>query len=75
MPSRNDWPVRGSSEWQRYTEVLDIPEEAERLAFGFFVAGGRGVGWAEDFHVEEVGRDVPVSRMPVRPAPIDWDRW
>lgn len=69
----DDRPVRGSSEWRRYTAVLDIPEEAEFLAFGFFVAG-RGVGWAEDFHVEEVGREVPVSRMPRR-EPVEWDRW
>lgn len=60
----DDRPVRGTSDWRRYTVVLDIPEEAQRLAFGFFVLGGRGTGWAEDFHVEEVGREVPVSRMP-----------
>ncbi len=76
----DDRPVRGNSEWQRYTVVLDIPEGAERLAFGFFVLGGRGTGWAEDFHVEEVGREVPVSRMPSQslqraPRSFDWDRW
>ena len=59
-----DRPVRGSTDWKRYEAVMDVPDGAAGLAFGFFLAQGRGLGWAEDFHVEEVGREVPVTVMP-----------
>lgn len=77
-----DRPVVGTSDWQRYAVVLDVPEGAQRLALGFFVSGGQGVAWAEDFRVEEVGREVPVSVMrsqritqPPRQVDDRWDYW
>ena len=59
-----DRKIRGSSDWARYEIVLDVPQEALGLAFGFFNAGGRGTAWGEDFVLTEVGKDVPVSVMP-----------
>jgi hypothetical protein len=60
----DDRPIRGSNDWTLYEVVLDVPQQAEAVAFGFFIAGGRGTAWGEDFVLTEVGKDVPVSVMP-----------
>jgi hypothetical protein len=71
----DDRPVRGTSDWKRYQVVLDVPDGARELAFGFFLTQGRGQAWAEDFHVEEVGHEVPVSIQPPLKGPPGYDGW
>lgn len=65
-----DRPVRGTQDWRRYEIVLDIPEESVNIAFGFLLAGP-GTAWADDFELDEVGPDVPVTdlRKKMRPLP------
>lgn len=66
----DDRPIRGTTAWQRYAVVLDVPLETARLGFGFSLLGGQGTAWADGFVLEEVGEDVPVDRMRGR-APYD----
>jgi hypothetical protein len=53
-------PITGTTEWKRYEIVLDVPEGAVALAFGFFLAG-KGVLWADSFNLEIVDKSVPVT--------------
>ncbi|HSC81407.1 MAG TPA: glyoxalase superfamily protein [Chitinolyticbacter sp.] len=50
-------PLRGSHEWTTVDIVLQVPEEAEQVSYGFFVTG-TGAAWASGFALEVVGRDV-----------------
>ena len=61
LSNMDNKPIRGTADWQRCQIVLDVPQEAVNLAFGFFVGGGRGVAWGKDFTLEPVGTDVPLS--------------
>jgi hypothetical protein len=74
-----DRPVRGTADWTRYEIVLDIPESGVNIAFGFLLAGN-GVVWADDFKLESVGQDVPVTDMrkkmrelPLEPLNLDFE--
>lgn len=50
----------GTQDWTLRSVVLDVPEDAASLHFGFFL---RGLGrcWATDFALEEVGGDVETT--------------
>ncbi|HVF99808.1 MAG TPA: hypothetical protein VND68_08210, partial [Chloroflexia bacterium] len=58
IDNMSDRPVRGTTDWQRYDLVLDVPRKATHLDVGA-ILGGRGVVWVDDFEIEEVGADVP----------------
>lgn len=68
----NNRPVKGTTEWQQYSVVLDVPTEASALAYGFFVSGG-GKMWVNGTSIEEVGPEVPstnmIARRPTRSLP------
>jgi hypothetical protein len=55
-------PVKGTTGWQQYSVVLDVPPEASALAYGFFVQGG-GKMWVSGTKIEPVGSDVPSTNM------------
>jgi hypothetical protein len=59
-------PVKGTTEWTKYEVVLDLPEEAEEIFFGYLVAG-KGRGWVDDISFEAVGKDVPTTGLEVQP--------
>jgi hypothetical protein len=70
-----DRPVRGTTDWQQYTMVLDIPSKATHLDVGAIMNGG-GVAWVDDFEIEEVGTDVPTTGtgMINSPTNLDFER-
>lgn len=47
-----DRPITGTTGWKKYSIVLDVPEDAQRLAYGIFV-GGEGKAWMKDFTLVE----------------------
>jgi hypothetical protein len=59
-------PVKGTTDWKKYDVVLDVPEEAEEIFFGFLVAG-KGRGWVDDIAFDEVDKDVPTTGLKVQP--------
>jgi hypothetical protein len=71
----SDRPIRGTTNWERYELVLDVPENATAIAYGLVLLGGKGTAWAENLDVEVVDKTVPVSvmgrRAPWEDAP--WD--
>ena len=66
-------PIKGTTNWQERSVVLDVPADAGVIVFGV-IGQGTGQVWMEPLAFETVGRDVPVDTMPVRPpmptAPI-----
>lgn len=66
----DDRPVTGTNDWKRYSLVLDVPEGTQDIAFGMFL-NGKGEVWAEDFRLEAVGKDVPVSNFQMPKAPVN----
>jgi RNA polymerase sigma factor (sigma-70 family) len=53
-------PLKGTHDWQSCQLVLDLPETAQALSVSY---GLRGAGelWADDFRIEPVGKDVPLT--------------
>jgi len=71
-------PMKGTTEWQKCSIVLDVPANAGALAFGFFI-GGTGHAWVSGVKLEEVGLDVPSTntykgekKRPAAPVNLDF---
>lgn len=61
-----DRPVKGTTDWGKYEIVLDVPDNAEAIAFGVNLAGS-GQVWVDDLKIEVVGKDVASTNMPMPP--------
>ncbi len=64
--------IKGTTDWTRYEIVLDVPNEAQRLAFGVLLAGG-GQVWMDDLRFEVVPTTVKTTGqgMVELPAPTN----
>jgi hypothetical protein len=64
-----DKPIKGTTDWQERSVVLDVPQEAERIVFGV-IANGKGQVWIDRLGFEQVGQDVPLDiQQPGRALP------
>lgn len=64
-----DKPIKGTTDWQLRSVVLDVPADAKAIAFGV-LHEGKGQVWLDDLKLEVVGTDVPVDKMkPVKSLP------
>lgn len=61
-------PLKGSTEWQRYAVVLDVPQQAGRLAYGVLLSGA-GSTWIADVRIEEVSDDIPSTNLDMNSNP------
>lgn len=59
-------PIQGTTEWNMYRIVLDVPAHSEAIAFGAFLQGG-GQIWVDSLRFEEVDVKTPVTHL--EPAP------
>jgi hypothetical protein len=55
-------PIKGTTDWREYSVVLDVPENANALAYGIFIAGA-GMAWLNDVQLIEVDSDVKSTNM------------
>lgn len=53
-------PIHGTTDWQEYQIVRDIPQDAARI-FVSAILFCSGEIWTDDFRVEAVGSDVPLT--------------
>ncbi|MDB5972732.1 MAG: transcriptional regulator [Hydrocarboniphaga sp.] len=53
-------PLVGSADWTRCEIVLDVPAEAQAIAFGFFLSG-TGKVWADSFALDVVTATQPAT--------------
>jgi len=57
-----DRPLKGTTkEWTRMFIVLDVPADADRLAFGVLLESNKGTVWFDDFKFEVVDKTVPLT--------------
>lgn len=71
-----DRAVLGKTEWQPYSIVLDVPEGAVAIAFGFFL-NGKGEVHADGFELGIVDRTVPTTdkhQRPLNPMNLDFEQ-
>jgi hypothetical protein len=59
-------PLKGTVDWTRCEIVLDVPLEAELIAFGI-VLSGPGRAWIDGLQFETVGADVARTDTMVLP--------
>jgi hypothetical protein len=71
-----DRPISGTTEWWLYQIVLDVPQDAEAIAFGVLLQGSGRV-WIDDVGFGSVGKDVPTTGggsggLPPEPVNLDF---
>jgi hypothetical protein len=68
--------IKGTTDWARYEIVLDVPAQAQQIAFGLLL-DGQGQVWMDDLKFEPVGKEVPTtgekSSRKVLTAPTNLD--
>ena len=55
-----DRPIKGTTGWQRYEVVQDVPQDATGIFYGILL-GGSGTVWLNSARFEVVGADVPTT--------------
>jgi len=60
-------PIKGTLDWKRYTVVLDVAPEAQKLAFGLLL-DGPGHVWLSDLTIEVVDAGVAITNTGGGPA-------
>jgi hypothetical protein len=70
-------PIIGTTGWQRYYIVLDVPKDATGIAFGILLSGP-GQVWLNSTKFEIVGLDVPATttsekNLPGKPVNLDFN--
>lgn len=69
--------ILGTTDWNYYTIVLDVPEESDSIHFGVLLIGS-GKVWADGFSFEVVDEKTPLTNMeiqkilPKQPANLDF---
>jgi hypothetical protein len=70
-----DRPLRGTTDWQKFEVVLDVPEISVKIAFGVLLSGAGRV-WLDDIEFEQVSDDVDVTgaeESHLRPVNLDFE--
>lgn len=57
-----DKPIKGSTDWTQRSVVLDVPQDANNIAFGVIANGSGGV-WIDEVTLEPVDKTVAVDRL------------
>lgn len=60
---------KGTTDWQEYSLVLDVPANASKLNYGFYVKG-KGQVWVNGVTITPVGTDVPTTNMIKEKPPL-----
>jgi hypothetical protein len=64
--------LKDTHDWALREVVLDVPDKADSLHFGFYLRGS-GQALARNFEVAEVGDDVAVTSRQYHDAPTNLD--
>jgi len=64
--------IEGTTEWTKYSVVLDVPEGAAAIAFGLLLAG-KGQVWVDDLAFDVVGPEVASTALETEPQELPED--
>ncbi len=56
-------PIIGTTDWQKYEIVLDVPQNSTNIALGILLYVGTGKIWVDGLQLEIVSNDVPVTDL------------
>lgn len=70
-------PIKGTTGWQEYAVVLNVPQNSTMISFGILLSKG-GEVWISNVRFETVGADVPVTSsaapsVPNKPTNLNFD--
>lgn len=66
-------PIKGTTSWQKYEIVLDVPANASNIAYGALLAG-TGQIWIDDLKFEIVDESVPTTgKKPTEPRNLSFE--
>jgi hypothetical protein len=70
-------PIKGTTGWQRYYVVLDVPKDATGIAFGMLLSGP-GQVWLNSTKFEIIGLDMPAPNasqksLPDKPVNLEFN--
>ncbi len=68
----NERPIKGTTDWQSYEIVLDVPKEATAIAFGVILRGS-GKVFFDNFRFESVAQTVVPERRKLALGPSNLD--
>ncbi|MBU5442197.1 helix-turn-helix transcriptional regulator [Paenibacillus sp. MSJ-34] len=74
----NRRPIKGDTNWNHYSVVLDVPDNSAAISFGVLLTG-QGHVWVDGFQFEEVDRSVPTTNqddyddLPDEPANLSFE--
>jgi hypothetical protein len=73
-----DRPIKGTTPWQDYEVILDVPQDATQIAFGVLLSKA-GAVWMSGVRFEEVGMDVPATgkapkQLPDGPVNLNFEK-
>ncbi|WP_408641606.1 helix-turn-helix domain-containing protein [Solibacillus palustris] len=63
-------PIKGNTNWNRYSIILDVPVQSAVISFGIILAG-QGTVWADQFIFEEVNESIPTTNLEVHGELLD----
>ena len=72
-----DRPIKGTTAWQNYEVILDVPQNATAIAFGILLNKSGSV-WLNSVKFESVSSDVPVTgnapvQLPEGPTNLNFE--
>ena len=59
-------PLSGTSDWCERSIVLEVPDNAVSLNYGFYLKG-QGRAWAREFSLDPVDASTPLNPHPIGP--------
>ncbi len=69
-------PIKGTTNWNRYEIVLDIPSNSKTINYGALLAG-EGKIWFDNIVIKEVDKNIPLTNImkehKLSNAPINLD--
>jgi hypothetical protein len=76
IDNMHDRPIKGTTGWQRYEVVLDVPHDSTGISFGILLDGA-GEVWLSSTKFDVVGMDVPVTgpgdrEIPDKPVNLEF---
>jgi len=71
-------PIKGTTKWQKYDVVLNVPQDATGIFFGVLLSGS-GTVWLNDAKFEAVGPTVlttkgDIVQEPDEPMNLDFEK-